>query len=175
MRWRGPLLQVGIAALGVAALGCAGGCAAGESSATRDVRAAAQPWEVDAYTRMREIIVDGTPVGYLVTYDAIPAGEPLERALPAGSHRIQDLRFVDVGFISPRGALFRHAGDGALALGHHPLEAGLLRFFGGGQRVRLAPFAPAPRVPLPTELAPGEGGEDAGEDSGDGSGEDEES
>lgn len=170
MSWRGPLVLVAVMAA-VSGSSLLGGCSAthdgaassGEEDVANDAmpRGAAQPWEVDPYSRTEEIFVDGEPVGYLVSYDAIPDGLVLERAMPAGSARIQDREFEDVGFVSPRGLFFRHAAKGAQALGYHPLDEGLLLFFGGGRQVKLAALAPSARTPA---AAPAEGGDELAEE-----------
>ncbi len=142
--------------------GCSATNAADDDQAPR---AAAQPWEVDPYSRTEEIFVDGTAVGYLVSYDAIPDGTVLQRAMPTGSYRIQDRRFEDVGFISPRGLVFRHSADGAQALGFHPLEEGLLNFFGGRRQVKLVALRSMPaKVVAPAADEAGADGEAAAED-----------
>ncbi len=167
MSWRGPLVLVAVlAAVSGSSILC--GCSATrstEDNAANDAgpRGAAQPWEVDPYSRTEQIFVDGTPVGYLVSYDAIPDGLVLERAMPTGSARIQDLQFEDVGFVSPRGLFFRHSAKGAQALGYHPLEEGLLQFFGGGRRVKLAALEPSAR---PTVAPSEEAGSDEAAEEG---------
>lgn len=174
MSWRGPLVLVAVmAAVSGSSLFC--GCSASNdgsaSSGVDDVandampRGAAQPWEVDPYSRTEEIFVDGEPVGYLVSYDAIPDGLVLERAMPAGSARIQDREFEDVGFVSPRGLFFRHAAKGAEALGYHPLDEGLRLFFGGGRQLKLAALAPS--APKAT-AAPAEGSAELAEEGAEG-------
>jgi hypothetical protein len=166
MSWRGPLLLVA-----AATFGCATEGATGNDGGLREA-GAAQPWEVDPYTHSDEIFVDGSPVGYLVTYDAIPDGLVIDRAVPAGGRRVLDARFRDVGFLSPRGLLFRHADGGATeSLGYHPLEDGLLAFFGGTQRVRLVPFFPPdlPKRARPSETPVEEGAEVEGYGEGDAS------
>jgi hypothetical protein len=90
------------------------------------------------------------------------------RALPTGSYRIQGLDFEDVGFISPRGQVFRYVAGGSVSLGTWSLEEGLRVFFHGGGRVRWIELQPtAPRPPkAPTAPKEGEGEEPAKEGGG---------
>lgn len=132
-------------------------------------RAAAQPWERDAFTRTFEIEIDGRVVGHLVEYQPIPAGVGIERALPTGSYRIQRLDFEDDGFISPRGGFWRLTAAGSESLGWWPLQEGLRVYFGGGQRVRLnalEPVTPKPAAAEPEADSPSDPDEGGAEESG---------
>jgi len=166
MSWRGPLLL-----LAAALSACASGHDA-ERPAEHDSALAAQPWQVDPYTHSDEIFVDGTAVGYLVTYDAIPGGLVIDRSLPTGTRRLLDARFRDVGFFAPGGLLVRHAGPELKEVGHYSLEDGLLAFYGGKARVQLVPLVQKPRA-APTEAPAAEGAEGEGEAAGTEGGEDE--
>lgn len=154
----GRALFAGMMIVGAIApiMGCAGTAsetAAAKSTATSKV--AAQPWERDPYTRTSEILIDGAVVGYLVEYQEIPVGVQLERALPAGSYRIQGPRFDDIGFVTPRGDVRRFTPTGSDSLGIWPLEEGLRRFFGKSARAQLRPLPlPAPPKAAPAGDAP---------------------
>ena len=126
--------------------------------------AASQPWERDPYTQTSTIEIDGNPVGYLVEYQPIPAGVDVQRVLPAGSYRIQAKDFEDIGFITKRGELRRYAPGGSTSLGTWSLEDGLLQFFHGERRVKLAVLEPRPpKAPAPaTPPAEGEKSADDG-------------
>jgi hypothetical protein len=143
--------------------------AAPESAAPPAPRAAAQPWGRDPFTRTSQIEIDGNRVGYLVEYLPIPPAVTVERSLPLGSYRIQAADFEDVGFITPRGEVRRFIEGGSTSLGTWSLEEGLLTFFAGERRVRLAPLEPTPpkpRAAAPEKAAGGGGAE--GEESGSG-------
>ena len=143
--------------LAVAACSGPGGTEPGTTAHPSDV---AQPWGREPYTRTSEIEIDGKLVGYLVEYQPIPAAVDVERRFPTGSYRIQGLDFDDVGFITPRGAVYRHVQGGSTSLGSWPLEEGLRAFYGGGARIRLVPLAPAPpRKPAAPAAEPKEGSE----------------
>jgi hypothetical protein len=118
----------------------------------------------EPFTRTSEIEIDGERVGYLVEYLPIPAAVDAERALPTGSYRIQAADFEDVGFMSPRGELYRFRGTESVALGHWSRDTGLLTFFGGGRRIVLRPLEPSPRRPAPEAAEPAAGDEGAGEE-----------
>ncbi|HET6162576.1 MAG TPA: hypothetical protein VFG37_02840 [Planctomycetota bacterium] len=105
----------------------------------------AQPWERDPYTRTSEVLIDGALVGYLVEYQAIPAGASADRAFPTGTYRIQDLRFEDVGYVTKNGDVRRFVKGGASeSLGNWRLEEGLRRFYGSSSRTVLRELVPAP-------------------------------
>ena len=105
----------------------------------------AQPWERDAFTRTSEVVIDGTLTGYVVEYQAPPTGAVVDRSLPTGTWLIQDLRFENVGFVTPRGEVRRFARDGSSeTLGVWRLEEGLRRFYGATNRAVLKELEPAP-------------------------------
>jgi len=119
----------------------------------------AQPWERDPYTRTSEVLIDGALVGYLVEYQPIPAGASADRAFPTGTSRIQDLRFEDVGYVTPRGDVRRYVqGGSSESLGVWRLEEGLRRFYGSSSRTVLRELQPAPP---PKPVAPGKDAGDA--------------
>ena len=113
----------------------------------------AQPWERDPFTRTSEIVVNGALAGYLVEYQAIPAGMQAQRALPTGSYRIEGRKFEPIGFISPRGDVRRFTKDGSESLGNWRLEEGLKLFFKTNSRVQLRELRPTPppKAPAPKE------------------------
>jgi hypothetical protein len=162
MGWRRPLLPsvVALAALhltGLQLTGCAANSEAGERNG-KTAALAVQPWEIDPYTHTDQIIVDGAVVGYLVTYDALPDGSGIERVFPAGGRRILDTRFEDIGYVSPRGLFGRLGRKGAVdELGHHELNAGLARFFGGAMQATLIAFTAPEKRAAP--MAAGDGAE----------------
>ena len=118
----------------------------------------AQPWERDPYTRTSEVLIDGAVVGYLVEYQAIPAGASADRSFPTGTYRIQDLHFEDVGYVTKNGEVRRFVKGGASeSLGSWRLEEGLRRFYGASSRTVLRELQPAPP---PKPAAPAK---DAGE------------
>ena len=113
----------------------------------------AQPWERDPYTRTSEVLIDGALVGYLVEYQAIPAGASADRAFPTGTYRIQDLRFEDVGYVTKNGDVRRFVKGGASeSLGNWRLEEGLRRFYGSSSRTVLRELQPADRPEMVLEL-----------------------
>jgi hypothetical protein len=133
----------------------------------------AQPWERDPYTRTSEVLIDGALVGYLVEYQPIPAGASADRAFPTGTSRIQDLRFEDVGYITPRGDVRRFVkSGGSESLGVWRVEEGLRRFYGSSSRTVLRELQPAPPPkPLAAEKDAGEGEKaEEGQDAGTGTG-----
>ena len=135
--------------------------------AAPETKIRAQPWERDPFTRTSEILVDGALVGYLVEYQAPPAGAAADRALPTGSYRIQDLRFEDVGFVSPRGEVRRYTKSGpSESLGFWPLEEGLRRFYGTSSRTVLRELEPAPPPKPVVEEKGGEAKPADGKDAG---------
>ncbi len=84
----------------------------------------------EPFTRYFEIEVDGEVRGYLLSYPAPPSHFEGTRSLPDGSHRIQNLGFEDIGFISPLGEVRRHTRDGVSeAVGRHELVEGLAAFY----------------------------------------------
>ena len=168
MGWRRPLLLSAFALAAAQLHGCAAGTDAAER-AGRSAGLAVQPWEIDPYTHTEQIIVDGNAVGYLVTYDALPAGMEIERIFPAGGRRILAARFEDVGYVTPRGLFGRHGARGAVEeLGYHELNSGLIQFFGGAAQAKLVAFGgDAPKKLAPAAAGDGEAatdGEAAAED-----------
>jgi len=155
-------MRVTAVALLLAGAGCSTPASPDSASRPGAPAQAAQPWGRDPFTRTSQIEIDGNLAGYLVSYEPIPAGVEAARALPTGSYRIQARDFEDVGFISPRGEVRRHAASGSVSLGTWDLESGLLLFFGGGQRVRLAAIEPAPARRPVAATAP-EAGAEAGD------------
>ncbi|MSR47621.1 MAG: hypothetical protein EXS13_11260 [Planctomycetes bacterium] len=153
MNWRRPLLFLALTPSGFLPAGCA---AASDDATPTGSAMAAQPWEIDPYTTTEQIIVDGTLAGYLVTYDAIPGGMVIEREMPAGGRRILDLRFHDIGFVSPRGLFFRHVKGGVEELTYKDLRDGLGQFFGGSSRTRLTAFTVTPSKPAAAAAAEGD-------------------
>ena len=118
----------------------------------------AQPWERDPYTRTSEVLIDGALVGYVVEYQAIPAGASADRSFPTGTWRIQDLRFEDVGYVTKNGDVRRYVKGGTSeSLGNWRLEEGLRRFYGSSSRTVLRELQPAPPPkPLAAEKDAGE-------------------
>ena len=105
----------------------------------------AQPWERDPYTRTSEVRIDDALVGYVVEYQPIPAGALVDRTFPTGTYRIQDMKFYDVGYVTPRGDVRRFVAGGASeSLGVWRLEEGLRRFYGSSSRTVLRELQPAP-------------------------------
>ncbi len=130
----------------------------------------AQPWERDPFTRTSEVLIDGALVGYVVDYQPLPAGSLIERRLPTGTWLIQDLRFENVGFVSPRGDVRRYVKDGSTeSLGVWRFEEGLRRFYDTPNRVVLRELAPAP-PPKPELKDAGEAKPEAGKDGKDAGG-----
>ena len=116
-----------------------------------------QPWERDPYTRTSEVLIDGALVGYVVEYQAIPAGASADRAFPTGTFRIQDLHFEDVGYVTKNGDVRRFVKGGASeSLGNWRLEEGLRRFYGSSSRTVLRELVPAPPKPLAAAKDAGE-------------------
>jgi hypothetical protein len=60
-----------------------------------------------AYSTTQAIIVDGERKGFLCTYEELPDTAGVKRDAPAGTAFIQDLDFNNLGFISPKGELWR--------------------------------------------------------------------
>jgi hypothetical protein len=138
--------------------------------AAPETKVRAQPWERDPFTRTSEVLIDGALVGYLVEYQKPPAGAAADRALPTGSYRIQDLRFEDVGFVSPRGEVRRYTkGGSSESLGFWRIDEGLRRFYGSSSRAVLRELEPAPP---PKPVVEEKGGEAKPEDGKDGGGKD---
>jgi hypothetical protein len=122
---------------------------------------AAQPYGRDPFTRTSQIEIDGKVVGYLVEYQPVPTAVDVQRNLPTGSYLIEDPRFEDVGFISPRGQFFRYLPNStaSTSLGAWPLEEGLRHFYGGGMRIRVTPIEPTAPKPAAPAAAPAKEGE----------------
>jgi hypothetical protein len=95
----------------------------------------------EAYTAYEQLEINGELVGFLLFYQEIPGHAQVERTLPTGSIRIQDVSFEDVGFISPRREWFRHTIPGSSSnLGIHNLQAGLRMFFATDSAVQRSPL-----------------------------------
>lgn len=119
------------------ACACASPAPSGESSTS------ALPVGVihEPFTRYLEISAGGETLGYLLRYDPIPLHSDAERAFPTGSHRILDLAFEDVGFITRSGEFRRHTVAGhSESIGHHELFEGLQEYFGSTAAVKLTPI-----------------------------------
>ena len=112
------------------------GSSAETGAATSDLRSQLLAYR-ESNTTYWEIRADGKHVGYLLSYDALSEFNEVERHLPSGSHRIQDLGFSDLGYVTPTGEVLRHAAGGAQSLGSHPLNEGLRMFYGEPQDIEL--------------------------------------
>jgi len=123
------LMLVGILVIGLA------GCAAQDKAACPAPAPDAPASDASAYTTTRAIHVDGQLKGFLCTYEAIPITAGISPKAPAGSTFIKDLEFNNLGFITPKGELWRF-GPGNIPEKVH--QAGLIEnlavFFGTPER-----------------------------------------
>jgi len=85
-------------------------------------------------------------VGYVVDVLPVPHGIVDERQYPEGTKLIQDKDFKLLGFISPRGTMYRFdASGGSEAVGSGSLEKNLAGFFKKDGPPKLVSIAPGVR------------------------------
>jgi hypothetical protein len=92
---------------------CLAGCAAqekGPAQAESPEPPAAALHETP-YTTVQSIHVGEQLKGYLLSYESIPSHASMNRTIPAGTVFIKDLDFNNLGFITPKGELWRY-GEG---------------------------------------------------------------
>jgi hypothetical protein len=95
----------------------------------------------DPHTSYFKVMRDTTVVGYVVRYDALPAGSQAARPYREGTLLVEDAQFARIGFITPlgRGFRFRAKGQDADELGEGTIEELLPKFF-GAEGLVLAPL-----------------------------------
>lgn len=95
----------------LAALLCAllAGCASDEPADTCGCKPPLPPLaeQASSYTTTKAVHAEGSVIGYLLIYDEVPVTSDEPRYTPPGTIFIKDLNFNNVGFISPKGQLYR--------------------------------------------------------------------
>jgi hypothetical protein len=68
----------------------------------------ASPELVSAYTLTQSVYLDGTKMGYLLTFLEVPKGSTSKQLIEPGTRYIKDLDFKNIGFILPHGKTYRY-------------------------------------------------------------------
>jgi len=83
------------------------------------------------YSETSAIAIDGDPVGYLLTFKEVPVGSGEHHSCPPGTHYIKGPDFKNLGFITPKGQVFRYAKDNKpVEICRFTLHKNLAVFFG---------------------------------------------
>jgi len=86
-------------------MGCASDNGTGGSTANPHRPSIAE--KESSYTTTQAVYLEGVLAGYLLTFDEVPITSGELQHTPPGTVLIKDLDFNNVGFISPKGQLYR--------------------------------------------------------------------
>jgi len=94
----------------------------------------------EPFTTYLKVTRDGVTVGYVVRYDALPAGSSIERNYRAGTMFVENNRFERIGFITYLGQGYRYHGADSQSVGQGPLERLLPSYFGEQGTLEVTPL-----------------------------------